>query len=187
MLIEPVIPAISTLKQEVLPLHGSVRTPCTLPLDPLLCLEGNLWYVCRHSPGRNPSFLDQSFVCLYYRGAPRVPDVRHGLPEPVIPHGLPPDHVPRVPAVRPNMPGPSHLRPRINVPGYMPVMHAAIPAPAVPHIPPVPTMVRPALPRHPAFGAPVFDPLHPVDVSRSLTPPMSEREFYKMQKKLKSR
>ena len=74
----------------------------------------------------------------------------------------------------------------MNVPGYVPNMRAAAPA-SMPHIPPVPTLLGAPLPRHPAFRAPMFDPLYPADVSGSLTPPMSEREFYKMQKKLKSR
>lgn len=125
------------------------------------------------------------FVVSSCRGPPRGPDVRHRLPEPIIPHGLPPEHVPRVPAVRPGMTGPSLPGPRMAVPGFVPGMHAAVPA--IPHIPPVPTLVSAPLPHHPAFGAPMFDPLHPADVPRSLTPPMSEREFYKMQQKLKSR
>lgn len=124
-------------------------------------------------------------VC-YCRGPSRVPEVRHGLSDPIRPHGLPPEHIPRVPAVRPVISGPSHPGPRMNIPGFVPNIRTAVPA-AVPHIPPVPTLVTAPLPRHPAFGAPIFDPLHPADVPRSLTPPMSEREFYKMQQKLKSR
>lgn len=119
------------------------------------------------------------------RGPPRIP-------EPIIPHGLPPEHVPRVPAVRPGMGGPPHPRPPMKVPNYVPAsiggMHAVAPRPAIPRMPPVPTLVGAPLPHRPPFGPPMFDPLHhPSDIPRSLTPPMSEREFYKIQKKLKSR
>ena len=119
------------------------------------------------------------------RGPPRIP-------EPIIPHGLPPEHVPRVPAVRPGMGGPPHPGPRLKVPSYVPTsiggMHAVAPRPAIPRMPPVPTLVGAPPPHRPPFGPPLFDPLHrPSDIPRSLTPPMSEREFYKIQKKLKSR
>lgn len=120
----------------------------------------------------------------FFRAQPRLPGVRHGLSEPIIPHGLPPEHIPRVPAVRPGISGPSHPGPRTNIPGYVPSIRTTVPA-AIPRIPPVPTLVPGPLPHHPPFGARVFDPLRPAD--GSLTPPMSEREFYKMQKKLKSR
>lgn len=96
--------------------------------------------------------------------------------------------MPRVPAVRPGMGGPG---PPIKVPNYVPGpiggMHAVPPAAAVPRIPPVPTLVGAPLPHHPPFGPPMFDPLHhPADLPRSLTPPISEREFYKLQQKLKA-
>ncbi|XP_067042946.1 E3 ubiquitin-protein ligase RBBP6-like [Acropora muricata] len=115
------------------------------------------------------------------------PEVRHGLSEPVVPHGLPPERIPRVPAIRPNVSGASHLGPRMSVPGFVPGVHPTHPA-VIPRIPAVPTLVRGPVSHHPtAFAAPIFDPLRPTEVPRSLTPPMSEREFYKMQKKLKSR
>ncbi|XP_027053177.1 E3 ubiquitin-protein ligase RBBP6-like isoform X2 [Pocillopora damicornis] len=120
------------------------------------------------------------------RGPPRVPEMRHGLSEPIRPHGLPPEHVPRVPAIRPGLSGLRHPGPPPYLPPAIRGMHAA--APALPRMPPVPALVAAPLPRHPAFGPPaMFDPLHPGDRPGSLTPPMSEREFYKMQKKLKTR
>lgn len=120
-----------------------------------------------------------------YRGPPRIP-------EPIIPHGLPPEHVPRVPAIRPGMGGPPHPGPPMKVPNYVPAsiggMHAVVPRPPIPRMPPVPTLVGAPVPHRPPFGPPMFDPLHhATDIPRSLTPPMSEREFYKIQKKLKSR
>ena len=120
------------------------------------------------------------FCCC--RGPSRAPDVRHGLSEPIRPRGLPPAHIPRVPAVRPAIPGP-----RMSIPGYVPNIRTTVPA-AVPCIPAVPTLAAAPLPHHPAaFGAPIFDPPHPPDVPRSHALPMSEREFYKMQQKMKSR
>ncbi|XP_068674957.1 E3 ubiquitin-protein ligase RBBP6-like isoform X1 [Montipora foliosa] len=121
------------------------------------------------------------------RGHARVAEVRHGLSEPIMPRGLPPEHIPRIPAVRPGISGPSHLGPRMSVPSYVPGIRPTLRA-TMPRLPHIPTVVRGSVPQHPAaFGAPIFDQLHPTDVPRPLTPPMSEREFYKMQKKLKSR
>ena len=102
---------------------------------------------------------------------------RHMGNLPAMPHHHPPDAMPRGPAMVPSHTIPPHvMHPMANYgsPAPVPVRPSVMVPMGLPHPHPV----------HAAFGPAFFDPLlHPGDVDPGA--PMSEEEFYRLQKKLK--
>ena len=123
-------------------------------------------------------------LSLLDRGPLHLHDVPHTLRDPAMMHRVPPSQVPHVPALRPT----HGIPPRMVHPmaGYRP--HTSMPTRPPTMMLPMDRGIQIPLP-HPVqnpFAPPLFDSvLPPGDLGSSSAPPMSEEEFYRLQKKLK--
>ena len=121
---------------------------------------------------------------LLNRGPLHLHDVPHSLRDPAMMHRVPPSQVPHVPALRPT----HGIPPRMVHPmaGYRPPTSMPTRPPTM--MLPMDRGIQIPLP-HPVqnpFAPPLFDSvLPPGDLGSSSAPPMSEEEFYRLQKKLK--